>query len=141
MNSKQLIGLIAISLAIVMIMGCGKTTPTTEGATTPTTEGATDETQTGISGLDALTDTKLDRYVKLESEFACQLLGVEDGNEVFEIISAFPELAEKYDFTEENIEELKLENEDSEKFQKLVMDEMNTQCPEKVKAAGIPQLS
>jgi hypothetical protein len=69
------------------------------------------------------------RYAKLESEFACQLLKTGSAADVWTSIQDFGPLAQKYGFEVQDINNLRTKYSNDQNFIQLVTQEMKAMCP------------
>jgi len=83
------------------------------------------ETQTTTS------DVKMEKYAVFEAEFACELLGVTDGNQMMQIMNSQDQLSSKYGFTSDELKVLKTKYSDDVNFKTKVNQRVNELCPKK----------
>ena len=73
-----------------------------------------------------------EKYIKLEAEFACSLMGIEDQSQLMEMMAGFSVLLEKYELTLEDATVLKEKFAENEEFKVKIIEEISLMCPEKL---------
>jgi len=74
--------------------------------------------------------TERERYSKLEAELACSLIGVEDQEAMEIVLNDLASMIEKYGFTVDDIERLRMEYEGDRALANMIIEEMKMMCPE-----------
>lgn len=88
------------------------------------------------AGVNPATLTEKQRYVKFEAEVACDLMTIDEGEDIFEAFARLEPIAEKYDFTPADLENLKTNYASDPYFAQLVVAEMEGICPDAVEKLG-----
>ncbi len=84
---------------------------------------------TGSSVKDVSELSEMERFAKLEAEFACDLFDSESEQDVLEAMKNIGYLLDKYGFTEQDIEKLKVKYNNTE-FVQVVVENIEGICPE-----------
>lgn len=124
---KTLIVVFVVAFSIIVLSGCSQAENTNDAAVDQQgTEGTADTTtENAVPSNDKKT-----RFAKLQAELACDLAGAESGSDVTNAMSDFPALAEKYGFTEAELNTLNAKYENDEEMKKMASDEIKKLCPE-----------
>ncbi|MEK6885509.1 MAG: hypothetical protein AABX17_00925 [Nanoarchaeota archaeon] len=89
------------------------------------------------NGLADITLTEKEKYANFEAEFACQLLGANEGSDMMTILGGFEALATKHGYGAEDIQKNAGLYDNDNEFKIIAFESMKRQCPAKVEAAGL----
>ena len=97
---------------------------------------SSDDTNSLAEKIAEKTLTEKEKYANFEAEFVCQLLGVEDPADVVKIMEGFEEFSNQHEYTSEEVTALVEKYKNDSEFKTMVLEEMKSQCPDKVEKAG-----
>lgn len=114
MDMKKIL-LILLAMATLMIAGCSSSEDTT--------------VKTGkIANIFPVKLSEEQRYINVNAEITCYMLGIEDPSQILDV-EKYKAIAEKHDFTFEELETLKTKYQTQEFAEKLLA-KIKEECPE-----------